>query len=138
LELVPAAQAAEKGCLSCHEGIERFSDAAMQDTIEAMAADLGGPGGCIICHGGTPTATTAEAAHNDAPKDLKADGGPQMFYPDPGSLWIAQNTCGQCHKGYAERLTRSLMNTEGPASYRAISGPGVCRRTTRWSGETTI
>lgn len=35
-----------------------------------------------------------------------------MFYPDPGSVWIADNTCGQCHPGYPYRLERSLMNTE--------------------------
>ncbi|MDH3917335.1 MAG: hypothetical protein OEU25_04060 [Rhodospirillales bacterium] len=112
LELIPGAQAAGTGCLSCHEGIERFSDGAMQDTIEAIGADYGDPGGCVVCHGGTPAATTAETAHKDAPKDLKADGGPQMFYPDPGSVWIADNTCGQCHEGYADRLAKSLMNTE--------------------------
>ena len=38
--------------------------------------------------------------------------GPKNFYPDPGSLWIAQETCGQCHAGYVYRVERSLMNTE--------------------------
>ena len=76
-----------EGCLTCHEGIERFSDGAMQDTIEAMGADLGDPGGCVVCHGGDPTATTAEAAHQGAPSDLAEAGGPEMFYPDPGSIF---------------------------------------------------
>ncbi|MDH3792206.1 MAG: hypothetical protein OES41_10710, partial [Rhodospirillales bacterium] len=49
LELIPGAQAAGTGCLSCHEGIERFSDGAMQDTIEAIGADYGDPGGCVVC-----------------------------------------------------------------------------------------
>ena len=31
-----------------------------------------------------------------------------MFYPDPGSIFVGDRTCGQCHTGYAERL----MNTE--------------------------
>lgn len=35
-----------------------------------------------------------------------------MFYPDPGSVWIADKTCGQCHQGYSDRLIKSLMNTE--------------------------
>ncbi len=35
-----------------------------------------------------------------------------MFYPDPGSVWIANRTCGLCHQGYPERLTKALMNTE--------------------------
>ncbi|MFQ5350549.1 MAG: cytochrome C [Thermoanaerobaculia bacterium] len=100
------------GCLSCHQGIERFSDGDMQDTIEAMGAELGDPGGCVVCHGGTPAGTTAAAAHRGAPKDLMENDGPQTFYPDPGSVWIADNTCGQCHEGYADRLIKSLMNTE--------------------------
>jgi hypothetical protein len=87
---VSAARAAPTGCLSCHEGIERFSDGAMQDTIEAMGADLGDAGGCVVCHGGDPAATTAEAAHEGAPKDLTEAGGPQRFYRDPGSVSIAR------------------------------------------------
>ena len=102
----------EKGCLSCHEGIERFSDGDMQDTIEALGADFGDPGGCVICHGGTANATTPDDAHAGAHAELTEGGGPEMFYPDPGSVWIAEKTCGQCHPGYAERLAKSLMNTE--------------------------
>ena len=41
-----------------------------------------------------------------------AANGPRDFYPDPGSIHIAENTCGQCHAGYVYRLERSLMNTE--------------------------
>lgn len=110
--VVSDALVSEKGCLACHEGIERFTDGPMQETIEAMGADHGDPGGCVICHGGTPTGTTADEAHRGTPAALSDSDGPQMFYPDPGSVWIAQNTCGQCHAGYAERLIKSLMNTE--------------------------
>ena len=56
------AQAAE-GCLTCHEGIERFTDGPMIEQIEVMGEDYGDPGGCVICHGGTPSATTPEEAH---------------------------------------------------------------------------
>ncbi|MFQ5563117.1 MAG: cytochrome C [Parvularculaceae bacterium] len=105
-------EAKEIGCLSCHEGIEKFSSGVMQDTIEAMGASFGDPGGCVVCHGGDPAAATAETAHVGAPADLTAAMGPEMFYPDPGSVWIASRTCGQCHQGYAERLAKSLMNTE--------------------------
>ncbi len=111
-ESVSADLAREKGCLSCHQGIERFSDGDMQGTIEAMGEDYDDPGGCVICHGGNPAAVTKEAAHKGAPKDLVEASGPQLFYPDPGSVWIARFTCGQCHDGYAERLTKALMNTE--------------------------
>jgi len=111
-ETVSAERAAELGCQSCHEGIERFSDGDMQDTIEALGADYGDPGGCVVCHGGDPTATTADAAHQGAPQEQAEAGGPDLFYPDPGSVWIADRSCGQCHDGYAERVAKSLMNTE--------------------------
>ncbi len=106
------APAQQSGCLACHQGIEKFSDGPMMDTIEAMGADVGDPAGCVVCHGGNPAATSKEAAHTGSPRDLRNAGGPQLFYPDPGSVWIAKNTCGQCHDGYAERLQKSLMNTE--------------------------
>ncbi len=107
---VTEAHAKEKGCVSCHEGIEDIRDksSGMMLQIQAMGAANGDPAGCVTCHGGTPTATTAEAAHQGAPENLK----PKTFYPDPGSVWIAEDTCGQCHSGYAYRVERSLMNTE--------------------------
>lgn len=109
---VDEALAAEKGCLSCHTGIEQFTDGLMMETIMDTGVEHGDPGGCVICHGGTPNATTADQAHSGAPADLIEAGGPDLFFPDPGSVWIADKTCGQCHDGYAERLTKSLMNTE--------------------------
>ena len=111
-EQVDPAVAAEKGCLSCHDGIEKFTDGPMMDSIEAMGPDYGDPGGCVVCHGGTPQGLTAEEAHAGTPVDLAEYGGPHTFYPDPGAVWIADKSCGQCHDGYAERLIKSLMNTE--------------------------
>ncbi len=109
---VSAELAESKGCLSCHEGIERFTDGPMMDAIAAIGSAHKDPGGCVVCHGGNPIATAKEQAHTGAPDLLKQGGGPSMFYPDPGSVWIADETCGQCHAGYADRLTKSLMNTE--------------------------
>ena len=108
---VSAELAAEKGCTSCHDGIEDFTQGAMMEAIKAMGPDYGDPEGCVVCHGGTPTATTVEAAHAGSPGDL-ADFGPHTFYPDPGALWVSDRSCGQCHQGYKERLEKSLMNTE--------------------------
>ena len=108
---VSAELASEKGCMSCHEGIEQFTEGAMMETILSMGPDYGDPGGCVVCHGGTPNATTVEEAHAGSPEDL-AEFGPHMFYPDPGALWVADRSCGQCHDGYSERLMKSLMNTE--------------------------
>lgn len=107
-----AAQAAGSGCLACHEGIEQFSDGAMHEAVVATGEEHGDVAGCITCHGGDPKATTAKAAHSGAPAELAEAGGPDRFFPDPGSVWIADKTCGQCHAGYADRLSKSLMNTE--------------------------
>ncbi|RVU36418.1 cytochrome C [Hwanghaeella grinnelliae] len=106
------AAAQTSGCLTCHEGIEQFVDGVMHEQIVDFGVEYGDPAGCVVCHGGDPTATEAAAAHTGAPAALTENGGPHVFYPDPGALWIADKSCGQCHDGYAERLTKSLMNTE--------------------------
>jgi hypothetical protein len=115
LLLTPASNpviAATEGCLSCHQGIEEFADGAMMAAIKGMASAYNDPGGCVICHGGDPAADNKEAAHQGSPAGLAKANGPEMFYPDPGSVWIAARTCGQCHQGYAGRLQKALMNTE--------------------------
>ncbi len=111
---VSAELAAEKGCLSCHEGIEKFTEGVMMETIEALGTDYDDAAGCTVCHGGNVLGLTPDEAHAGAHATMIEDGGPQMFYPDPGAVWIAENTCGQsgCHEGYSERLIKSLMNTE--------------------------
>ena len=111
---VLVAQAVEgtEGCLGCHSGIEAFTAGAMMVSIQALGQASGDPEGCVVCHGGDPTATVAEEAHARAPETLMQAGGPELFYPDPGNVWIADRTCGQCHPGYAERVQMSLMNTE--------------------------
>ena len=110
---VSAEKAKEKGCLSCHEGIEEIREptSVMLTQLKAIGSASGDPGGCVVCHGGTPDATSKEQAHSGAPAMLAANG-PNTFYADPGSIWIADRSCGQCHQGYAYRLERALMNTE--------------------------
>ncbi len=97
--------AEEKGCLSCHEGIEpiREEGSVMQAMVDAM-------GGCVVCHGGTPNATSKEKAHSGAPDEIPVED----FYPDPGSIWIADKTCGSapCHRDKPYQLHRALMQTE--------------------------
>ncbi|MBC8370064.1 MAG: cytochrome C [Planctomycetes bacterium] len=102
-----------EGCLSCHQGIEsiREDGSNMGLAIAAMGNMYGDPAGCVVCHGGNPQATTAEDAHSGVPENM-APNGPQAFYPDPGSIHVADFACGQCHPGYVYRLERSLMNTE--------------------------
>lgn len=105
----------EKGCLSCHNGIEpiREKGSTMLAMIEAMGGQHNDPGGCVICHGGTPNAIDYETAHKGIPSSLTS--GPKEFYPDPGSMYIVQNTCGQpggCHTDHVTRLEKALMTTE--------------------------
>ena len=107
-----SAAAQESGCMTCHQGIEQFSDGPMQLSVAAVGAAHGDPAGCVTCHGGNPAAMDKEAAHTGSPASLAQAGGPHTFYPDPGAIWIADKSCGQCHQGYAERLAKSLMNTE--------------------------
>ncbi len=114
-QTVSAALANEKGCLSCHEGIEtiREEGSTMGVMLAALGAQYGDPGGCVICHGGTPNATDFASAHQGIPTGMES--GPKNFYPDPGSMYIAENTCGQaggCHTDYVSRLEKALMATE--------------------------
>ncbi|MDJ0833430.1 MAG: cytochrome C [Gammaproteobacteria bacterium] len=111
-----SAVAEKSGCLACHNGIEDIRDqlSPMMAMINAISASHGDDSGCIACHGGDPKATTAEAAHKGSPQSLVDIKGPQTFYPDPGAMDINKFSCGQaaCHKGYPDRVEKSLMNTE--------------------------
>jgi hypothetical protein len=104
------------GCSTekCHQGIAdiRSPDSEMMQTIKANGSQHGDPDGCVICHGGNPRATEKKEAHKGIPATLKLAPGPKDYYPDPGSIWIAENSCGVCHVGYVYRAKVSLMNTE--------------------------
>ncbi|MEZ4862513.1 MAG: cytochrome c3 family protein [Caldilineaceae bacterium] len=100
----PVQQAEEReGCLTCHEGIE-----SIRPEGSAMLKDIQARGECTVCHGGDPAITDdAAAAHTGAPANVPFPD----FIPDPGSMSVARQTCGQCHENYAQALERSLMNT---------------------------
>ncbi|MBI4321917.1 MAG: hypothetical protein HY675_25765 [Chloroflexi bacterium] len=68
--------AREKGCLSCHDGIE--------DINPKMTAAWGADRKCEVCHKGQPQATTKDEAHRG-------------MYANPGDLRVVSETCGQCH-----------------------------------------
>jgi len=89
--------------MACHQGIEpiREEGSGMSRQILAQGKALGDPAGCIICHGGDPGAAEKEAAHRG-----------KAFYPDPGSPWINEETCGQCHPNHVRVQWHSLMMTE--------------------------
>ncbi|MFP6887926.1 MAG: hypothetical protein VB997_10200, partial [Opitutales bacterium] len=88
-EKVVIAQA--RGCLRCHQGIEdiREPGSPMMIVIRAMGIAYGDAAGCVVCHGGTPSASTKEEAHSGSPAALQVNG-PTEFYPHPGSLLVSQ------------------------------------------------
>lgn len=97
------AQASGSQCAKCHVGLEpiREADTGMMERIRELGAKRGDPDGCVVCHGGDPSATTAAAAHSGS-----------TFYPDPGSPWVNEKTCGQCHPRHVKTQWTSLMMTE--------------------------
>ena len=104
------------GCTTekCHQGIAdiRSSDSEMMQTIKSNGSQHGDPDGCVMCHGGNPKAAEKAEAHKGTAPTLRMAPGPKDYYPDPGSIWIAENSCGACHVGYVYRTQLSLMNTE--------------------------
>ncbi len=105
-------EAAASGCMKCHAGIELIREAGseMLGSILERGAALGDPAGCVVCHGGDPAATDKAAAH--AAAGGNDPHGAPGFYPDPGSPWINDRTCGQCHPRRVDVQWRSLMMTE--------------------------
>lgn len=101
VELFP--EAAQSGCMKCHAGIEpiREPGSEMLKQIMARGKQRGDPAGCIVCHGGDPGAGDDKT---------KAHGG--RFFPDPGSPWVNEHTCGQCHPDQVRVQWHSLMMTE--------------------------
>ena len=106
--------APDKYCLSCHHGIApiRQHNSGMMKEIYEIGKKAGDPNGCIVCHGGNPAATKASLAHQGTVKYFLNHKGPKNYYPDPGSSWINQNTCAQCHKEQVGSQMNSLMMTE--------------------------
>lgn len=110
------ALAGSGGCTTreCHEGIADIvpMELPMMQTIKMNGTQHGDPDGCVVCHGGNPKATKKEEGHKGIPPTMAEAPGPKAYYPDPGSIWIAEKSCGQCHPGYVYRAKSSLMNSE--------------------------
>ncbi len=114
-------------CLTCHNGIEhiRNPESGMMQQIYSIAKQAGfSDNECIICHGGTPTATNEKLAHSGSIKYLKENNGPEQFYPDPASVWINIKTCGMCHQEQVGTQFTSLMFTEAGKIQGATWGFG--------------
>ena len=101
------ADTAKPGCLKCHDGIESIMpvESGMMKALVAMGRE---GGDCVVCHGGDPKATSAEAAHRGAPDYVPAS----RFYAAPSSTWVVQETCGVCHAKQVAASAGSLMATE--------------------------
>ncbi len=72
----------------------------------------GDPDDCIVCHGGDPAGSTADAAHRGSVETVSGAEGPDGFYPDPASPWVNGKSCGQCHAELVRAQWNSLMMTE--------------------------
>ncbi len=100
-------EAAKSGCMKCHTGIEliREPDSQMMQQIMTRGREIGDPAGCVVCHGGDASQVDDKVA---------AHGGTERedFYPAPGSSWINEKTCGQCHPKHVDVQWASLMMTE--------------------------
>ena len=110
LQVYLSAAAEQGSCVTCHSGIESIRDpkSQMMQQIKAISSAFGDSGGCVVCHGGNPTATDVKNAHEGAPAGMTL----ATFVRDPGSMWVVDKTCGQCHADTVYNLKRSLMATE--------------------------
>lgn len=77
----------DKGCLSCHEGIEKIADGPVMGELS-----------CTDCHMGDGNARNEEAAHKG-------------LYINPSDLRVVNETCGTCHPDDVENVKRSLHAT---------------------------
>jgi len=93
----------EKGCLSCHNGIETIND-RMQPFLLSFAKQKYKRGTgyeCAICHEGNPASGKKEEAHNS-------------LISNPSSMWVLHEGkgCAKCHdsKGSITTLMGKPLN----------------------------
>ncbi|MEM1008309.1 MAG: hypothetical protein AAGJ35_04835, partial [Myxococcota bacterium] len=118
-------------CTQCHRGLApiRAHSSGMMKAILKIARNAGHPGNdCIVCHGGNPQARAAKAAHQGTLAYFQKHPGPKNFYPDPGSPWINQHTCGMCHQEQVRTQFTSLMFTEAGKIQGTLWGFGGINR----------
>lgn len=77
----------DKGCLSCHEGIERIFDTPKMSKFH-----------CTKCHKGDGAAEDMETAHKG-------------MYANPSDLRVADKICGPCHREEVNNVKTSIHAT---------------------------
>lgn len=105
--------AEEKGCLSCHEGIEVIND-RMQPFLLGFAKMKYGKGKgyeCAICHEGDPASGRKETAHSG-------------LIPNPSSMWTLHEGkgCAKCHDGKGSITTLMGKPLKQPVGGELMSG----------------
>lgn len=132
IDTVPAVHRfGSNNCTGCHAGIEhiRQENTGMMQAILQVADNAGHPGNdCIICHGGNPNTKNKELAHSGTIDYFKNQMGPKEYYPDPGSPWINEHTCGMCHQEQVSTQFTSLMFTEAGKIQGTLWGFGGMNR----------
>jgi len=98
----------EKGCLSCHHGIEVINE-KMQPFLLAFAQQQYGKGEgyeCAICHEGNPSSTEKDDAH-------------RSVIPNPSSMWVLHQGkgCAKCHDSKG-----SITTLVGKPLSKAVGG----------------
>jgi len=112
-EQVSLALASEKGCLSCHEGIEIIND-NMQPFLLSFAKKQYGKGSgyeCAICHEGNPSSSKKEEAHS-------------FLIPNPSSMWVLHEGkgCAKCHDSKGSITTLMGKPLSQPVGGEIMSG----------------
>ncbi|MDR4507905.1 MAG: hypothetical protein MRJ65_06660 [Candidatus Brocadiaceae bacterium] len=80
----------DKGCLSCHEGIEVINEKMQPYLLSFAKRNYGKTKGyeCAICHEGVPSSRKKEESHKD-------------LITNPSSMWVLHEGkgCAKCHDG---------------------------------------
>ncbi|KHE92298.1 MAG: putative heme protein [Candidatus Scalindua brodae] len=102
----------DKGCMSCHEGIEVIND-RMQPYLLLFAKQKYGKGRgyeCAICHEGVPSSGKKEESHKG-------------LIPNPSSMWVLHEGkgCAKCHDGKGSITTLMGKPLEKPVGGEIMS-----------------
>ncbi|MHC4267412.1 MAG: hypothetical protein ACYSWS_05915 [Planctomycetota bacterium] len=103
----------DKGCLSCHEGIEVIND-KMQPYLLLFAEQKYGKSEgyeCAICHEGDPSSAKKEESHKG-------------LISNPSSMWVLHEGkgCAKCHDGKGSITTLMGKPLEVPVGGELMSG----------------